>query len=197
MDNFMDKLAQKLSSQEVIKANSQAEAAQMKKLQLQVAEYEKILQEMRKLNYKNTEVSEKIDVQVGENALRVHELQEEELKLLNVLRDLTDEQIRLHEEELSKKDDETLEEIKQIIEKTEGLFKHTEEHVHKENVKVYRNVQAVVVDEMKRHTENIVLDNMKLGSKINAVMIISIITLCISVGSVIFQILMALNILSF
>ena len=197
MDNFMDKLAQKLSSQEVIKANSQAEAAQMKKLQLQVAEYEKILQEMRKLNYKNTEVSEKIDVQVGENALRVHELQEEELKLLNVLRDLTDEQIRLHEEELSKKDDETLEEIKQIIEKTEGLFKHTEEHVHKENVKVYRNVQAVVVDEMKRHTENLALDNIKLGSKINAVMIISIITLCISVGSVIFQILMALNILSF
>ena len=42
MDNFMDKLAQKFSAQEVIKANSQAEAAEMKKLQLQVAEYEKI-----------------------------------------------------------------------------------------------------------------------------------------------------------
>ena len=40
----------------------------MKKLQLQVAEYEKILQEMRKLNYKNAELSEKIDVLVGENA---------------------------------------------------------------------------------------------------------------------------------
>ena len=51
MDNFMDKLAQKFNAQEMIKANSQAEAAEMKKLQLQVAEYEKILQEMRKLNY--------------------------------------------------------------------------------------------------------------------------------------------------
>ena len=55
MDNFMDKLAQKFNAQEMIKANSQAEAAEMKKLQLQVAEYEKILQEMRKLNYKNAE----------------------------------------------------------------------------------------------------------------------------------------------
>ena len=60
MDNFMDKLAQKFNAQEMIKANSQAEAAEMKKLQLQVAEYEKILQEMRKLNYKNAELTEKI-----------------------------------------------------------------------------------------------------------------------------------------
>ena len=59
MDNFMDKLAQKFNAQEMIKANSQAEAAEMKKLQLQVAEYEKILQEMRKLNYKNAELSER------------------------------------------------------------------------------------------------------------------------------------------
>ena len=35
MDNFMDKLAQKFNAQELIKANSQAEAEEMKKLQLQ------------------------------------------------------------------------------------------------------------------------------------------------------------------
>ena len=46
MDNFIDKLAQKFNAQEMIKANSQAEAAEMKKLQLQISEYEKILQEM-------------------------------------------------------------------------------------------------------------------------------------------------------
>ena len=89
MDNFMDKLAQKFNAQEMIKANSQAEAAEMKKLQLQVAEYEKILQEMRKLNYKNAELSEKIDVLVGENAGKLQGLQEDEQKLLSTLRDLT------------------------------------------------------------------------------------------------------------
>ena len=58
MDNFMDKLAQKFNAQELIKANSQAEAQEMKKLELQVAEYERILQEIRRLNYKNTELSD-------------------------------------------------------------------------------------------------------------------------------------------
>ena len=92
MDNFMDKLAQKFSAQEVIKANSQAEAAEMKKLQLQVAEYEKILQEMRKLNYKNSEISDRIDGLFGESANKIQGLQEEETKLLATLRNLTDEQ---------------------------------------------------------------------------------------------------------
>ena len=105
MDNFMDKLAQKFNAQEMIKANSQAEAAEMKKLQLQVAEYEKILQEMRKLNYKNAELSEKIDVLVGENAGKLQGLQEDEQKLLSTLRDLTEEQTRNREEELSRKSD--------------------------------------------------------------------------------------------
>lgn len=43
----MDKLAQKISAQELIKANSQAEAEELQRLQMQVSEYEKILQEMR------------------------------------------------------------------------------------------------------------------------------------------------------
>ena len=60
MDNFIDKLAQKFSAQDIIKANSEAETAEYEKLKLQVSEYEKILQEMRKLNYKNSELSEKI-----------------------------------------------------------------------------------------------------------------------------------------
>ena len=46
MDNFIDKLAQKFNAQELIKANTQAEAKELERLQLQVAEYERILQEI-------------------------------------------------------------------------------------------------------------------------------------------------------
>lgn len=201
MDNFMDKLAQKLNAQEVIKANSQAEAAEMKKLQMQVAEYEKILQEMRKLNYKNAELSEKIDVMVGENAGRIKDLQEEELRLLSVLRDVTDEQIRNREDELAKKEEEKLAAIQDTEEKTkrdmdtvENLFKRSDDFVHKENVKVYRNVQAVVIDELKKQTDALVQENNKLHSHMNLVMIVSAITLCISVAGIILQILTGLNI---
>ena len=91
MDNFMDKLAQKISAQELIKANSQAEAEELQRLQMQVSEYEKILQEMRKLNYRNTELSEKLDLMIGDNAGKIQNMKEEEQRLIAALRDLTDE----------------------------------------------------------------------------------------------------------
>lgn len=200
MDNFMDKLAQKFNAQEVIKANSQAEAAEMKKLQLQVAEYEKILQEMRKLNYKNSELSDRIDGLVGENANKIQGLQEEETKLLSVLRNLTDEQTRMREEELARKQAERAEETKKAEEQKQQLveleerFKQSNDFVHKENVKVYRNVQAVVVDELKNQTEALIKENEKLGKKLNAVLILSIFAVVFSAASIALQILFGFNI---
>ena len=87
MDNFMDKLAQKVNAQEMIKANSQAEAAEMKRLQMQVAEYEKILQEMRKLNYKNAELSDKMEAMIGDNAGKIEGMKEDEHRLVTALLD--------------------------------------------------------------------------------------------------------------
>lgn len=201
MDNFMDKLAQKFNAQEMIKANSQAEAAEMKKLQLQVAEYEKILQEMRKLNYKNAELSEKIDVLVGENAGKLQGLQEDEQKLLSTLRDLTEEQTRNHEEELSRKAEEkqdvqqdTKAQTKDIIAQTQELMTRSEDFVHKENVKVYRNVQAVIIEELKKQTDALCQENIRLASRMNVVMAFSLITMLVAVASLILQILTGLNI---
>ena len=71
----MDKLAQRYNAQEMIKANSQAEAAQMQNLQEQVEAYETVLQEMRKLNYKNTELTEKMYSLVDESIEKVRTLQ--------------------------------------------------------------------------------------------------------------------------
>lgn len=47
MDTFMDKLAQKLTAQEMIKANSAADAEEMKQLKEQVNEYKDCLDKMR------------------------------------------------------------------------------------------------------------------------------------------------------
>lgn len=203
MDNFMDKLAQKFNAQEVIKANSQAEAAEMKKLQLQVAEYEKILQEMRKLNYKNSELSDKIDGLVGENANKIQGLQEEETKLLSILRNLTDEQTRMREEEFAKKEAERAEETKRTEEQKQQLveleerFKQSNDFVHKENVKVYRNVQAVIVDELKNQTEALMQENQKLAKKWNIVLVFSILAMVFSAAGIALQILSGLGILPF
>lgn len=203
----MDKLAQKFSAQEMIKANSQAEAEEMKRLQLQVSEYEKILQEMRKLNYRNTELTEKLDLMIGDNADKIQGMKEDEQRLIAALRDLTDEQTRNREAELERKAEERIEQeraeesqkqtdLAAITDLLENKFQKSDDFVHKENVKVYRNVQAVVVDELKRCVEsaqseraalkNELADEIKkeLDKKLNRVMIFGVISVVMSAVSV-------------
>ncbi|MEZ3472744.1 MAG: hypothetical protein K1W27_07935 [Lachnospiraceae bacterium] len=210
MDNFMDKLAQKISAQELIKANSQAEAEELQRLQMQVSEYEKILQEMRKLNYRNTELSEKLDLMIGDNAGKIQNMKEEEQRLIAALRDLTDEQTRNREAELERREEERLEreraeearkqtDITAITDLLENKFQKSDDFVHKENVKVYRNVQAVVVDEIKRSMENAqseqsALKN-ELSVKLNKVMVISVLSMLASAASVILWALMLTGII--
>lgn len=210
MDNFMDKLAQKISAQEMIKANSQAEAEEMQRLQMQVSEYEKILQEMRKLNYRNTELSEKLDLMIGDNAGKIQNMKEEEQRLIAALRDLTDEQTRNREAELEHREEDRLEreraeearkqtDISAITDLLENKFQKSDDFVHKENVKVYRNVQAVVVDEIKRSVENAQSEQSalkkELNAKLNKVLVISVISMLASAASVVLWALMVTGII--
>ena len=213
----MDKLAQKFSAQEMIKANSQAEAEEMKRLQLQVSEYEKILQEMRKLNYRNAELSEKLGLMIGDNADKIQGMKEDEQRLIAALRDLTDEQTRNREAEIGRKEEERIEQeraaenrkqtdLAAIAELLENKFQKSDDFVHKENVKVYRNVQAVVVDEIKRSTESAQEERMKLKSeladelrgelvkKLNKVMVFGVISVAVSAVSVALWVLMAMGV---
>ncbi|MBE5876511.1 MAG: hypothetical protein E7290_06445 [Lachnospiraceae bacterium] len=195
MDNFIDKLASKFSAQEFIKANSQAEAAEMKRLQLQVAEYEKILQEIRKQNYKNAELTDKIESIIGENAGRIKDIQSDEVQMLATLRDLLDEQRKLREEELARLDEqkhfeeEQAEQTKLDIQAIEELIKNSNDFVHKENVKVYRNVQAVVTDELQTQTQHLESENKKLATKVNLAMIFAVLSLLGAVAGVVLQVL--------
>ena len=67
MDNFMDKISQKLNSQEIIRANAAADAAALENLERQVnlfkeqmVKYDDCLQEMRRLNLKNIESAQEV-----------------------------------------------------------------------------------------------------------------------------------------
>ena len=144
MDNFMDKIAQKLSSQEVIRANSAADAAQIERLQLQVAEYNACMQEMRKLNLKNVESEQRLQELFQSIGVQIDNLFSESKQGIE----------KLTEECIIKIQSAKGEEEKKIeIEtKLEELFKQADDFVHKENVKVYRNVQAVLVEEIEKQT---------------------------------------------
>lgn len=207
MDNFMDKLAQKFNAEELIRANTHAETAQMEQLQLQVAEYEKVLQEMRKLNYKNVELSERMETVVGESADKIANLQVDQFKILDTLRALTDDQANNLKEE-ARRDEQNREQkllddqeaaikAKQNLDSLEDLLKKSDEYAHKENVKVYRNVQAVIIEELKKQTEEIAAMSKKTKSRLTVVTILSIFTFLLAAMGVAMQILLELNILVF
>lgn len=58
MDNIMDKLAQKLSAQEMIKANTAAEKAESERMTMQIRQYQKEIEEMKK---SSADIMAKID----------------------------------------------------------------------------------------------------------------------------------------
>ncbi len=91
MDNFVDKLSLRYTAGEMIKANSEDDTAQMQDLEEQVEAYEAVLQEMRKLNYKNTELTEKMYSLVDESIEKVRTLH----MLLPVLQDPASVQYQL------------------------------------------------------------------------------------------------------
>lgn len=113
MDTFMDKLAQKFTAQEMIKANSAAEAAELQRTREQVKKYNDCLQEMKQVN----DDTKAALVQIQETlAAGMDQFKNAEIPL-------------------------------------EGISNEIMDFVHKENVKVYRNVQAVVVDELNKQNE--------------------------------------------
>lgn len=128
MDNFMDKLAQKFNAQELIKANSAAEAAENKRLQEQLASYQECLKEMRRLNLTNVEMSDKLN------------------QMLDALNLKMEESLAPQQENDAS--------VQERTEALEALKEQITDYVHKENVKVYRNVQAVVVEELAKQAES-------------------------------------------
>ena len=78
MDNFMDRLTKRFNAGELIQANGEAEARENERLRKQTAEYEKMMQEIRRLNLKTVEVSEQVSQMLS---CGIEQLEEYEVKL--------------------------------------------------------------------------------------------------------------------
>lgn len=194
MDSFMDKLAQKLTAQEMIRANSAADAEEMKKLKSQIKEYRDILDRLQqmvdegsaKLHQMQAVSSDNEELQTALEQLK----QSVEIKVnrLNENLDQMDESIGLQLSSMS----ENWNQLEQTI---NGKIVAVGDNVHKECVKVYRNVQAVVVEENGKQTENIVEAVKGLKGKLGAVLGVSIAALILSVSGIVFQVLVYFHVI--
>lgn len=130
MDTFIDKLAQKKNAQEMIRANSAAEAAKMEQMQKQLSAYDEVMQEIRRVNIKTAENVDNVRDVLAQCMEKLENIETE------------GEQT----EELEKQ----LAGIKTLLEER---LAQSEEFMHKENVKVYRNVQAAFTEELEKQKQ--------------------------------------------
>lgn len=207
MDTFMDKLAQKLTAQEMIKANTAADAEEMKNLKSQIKEYREILDRMQKLVDDSVEKLENAKVDGSE----INRLVDESIAKINRIQIETQDNGILQETMIGLKENLTqLEEtITAKLNDTEAGMKWLEqsvdeklisvgEDVHKECVKVYRNVQAVVVEENKKQTESMLAEVNELKAlkgKLGTIFGVSVVALIVAVAGIVFQVLVYLHVI--
>ncbi|MCM1120032.1 MAG: hypothetical protein NC543_11830 [bacterium] len=251
MDTFIDKLAQRLTAQEMIKANTAADAEELHKLQGQVKQYEACLDEMRNVNSATMEAVNRLQ-QTGEvsaemidrlehasvaSASVIERLEtaiESALQAINRMEHMQEVSMGLVDrlEHASVASAAASESIDQLVNAGIDKLQHAEvnvdginelvqtsigkinamqqntdnfqtllrdsavsqneainDFVHKESVKVYRNVQAVVVEEAAKQTEGREKVSKSGSNKMLVLMGLSGAALLASIGSLVFQIL--------
>lgn len=294
MDTFIDKLAQKRNAQGMINANAAADAAKIERLQNRMAEYDMMLQEMRKINLRTAENVEQARKVLWEGYEKIRTVQEnsntqadkEELlaaaqkqtdELLAEMRKQTEEflaetkrqsgellsEFKMQSEALfagstgqsemfltetkrqsetflqenkkqseallqeskkqteallqeSKKQSETLltetraqkkellaeagkrseellaeadrrsgELLTEIKKQIEDSFRQSDDFLHKENVKVYRNVQAAVTEELSKQMDALAAKQKENAGKQKAMLPISIVIMLLVIADII------------
>ncbi|MCM1136102.1 MAG: hypothetical protein NC400_11065 [Clostridium sp.] len=219
MDNFMDKISQKLNSQEIIRANAAADAAALENLEKQLTlfkeqmqRYDDCLQEIRKLNLKNIEsaqgvqdltakANEKLDktVEKLDKTVATVDKAVETVGTVSVskIKETSDVSIAGINQALNqglakiseiKDDPKNIEKITRdladVQAKLEELFRNLEDYLHTDNVKVYRNVQASMVEELDKQTALLQDGQERVSRKGHATFICVIITMVLTVTNI-------------
>lgn len=276
MDNFIDKFAQRMNAQEMIRANAMAEAEERERIAAKLSEYELAMQELRRCNLQNLENAEKVKELLAASLYKIEEVQKkdvgsgdgpekavEEVRLLleglknQVTQTVRDQQSRtselfekqqsrmtaLLEEQgkrtselferqqsqmsalLAKQKDQIAELFKEqsgLLEGREGLTKelleeqnaqtkelleaqqkgieellhNAEEFNHKEAVKVYRNVQAVIEGALPKQTEEIretIRETEKLRGVSVGMIVVWVLTFAAAAAGVVIEVLKILG----
>ena len=214
MDNFLDKYTQKFNSQEIIKANAAADAAELESLEKQLTvfkqqmeKYDDCIQEMQKVSLKNIasaqevqelaeKASEKIGKTAGEvEAVSVSKIKEtSDLSIAGINQTLNESLAKIAEiKESSDHLDKVTENMSGFQEKQEELFKNLEDFLHTDNVKVYRNVQAAMQEELEKQTAELKESYEKAAGKSGILLPFMIITMIISIANLAVTIARILN----
>ena len=162
MDSFFEKITGRFGSNDVIKANAEAEAKELEKAREKVTDLEKAVSDMRRLSLKAVETNEATTQLVAAAIEKIEEVRATGGSMSS--------------DDLSKITAE-LEALKNTVETS---FKASGEEAHLENLRVYRNVQASVIEELKQQSEAIAIQHLHIEKKIRGIKPCAIIALVFS-----------------
>lgn len=237
MDTFMDKLASKLNAQEMIRANSAAEAKENERLHKEVEVYKQCLEQMREISQQNVTMGDEVAELVKVSMDKIAQIQAESGKseeVLLAMQNHSDEMMttlksnsdtvmasvknssdvvisalrntmQTNTDSVKKTLEGGLEKVMtelqagndgfkdaivtEILAEMKKELKNQEENVHKECVKVYRNVQAVVTEENDKQTKEIIESQKKMRKKATAALVLGILAMSFSAAGLLVALL--------
>lgn len=179
------------AADELIRANGEAQAIEVETLKDTVASYQSQIDELKALYHRNSALVQEICRMNVETTKGVQDVMEVSAKtisensdaLQNVDFSKLQEESKAAVEEASAK---VLASIEESQQKIEGLLQQSDDFAHKENVRVYRNVQAATEQLLQKQTSELKteLDAIKKTQK-PAVTWAQIVTMLLAAASVI------------
>ena len=142
---------------EMIRANGAAEAAQTDRLKAEVEDYSQTLSELRELYEKNNELVQKLQFMNRNTTDGIRTLIEDNNRqIAEKLSALEEWDHNAFREEVKTSISDATDRIVGSIRESNGaaqeLFRESNDFNHRDNVRVYRNVQASVIAELSRQT---------------------------------------------
>ena len=149
-----------MSPDEMIRANGAAEAAQTDRLKAEVEDYAQTLEELRQLYDENNELVQKLQFMNRNSLDSVKDLLEENNRQISEkLAALEAWDHKAFEAEMRSSLREAKDEIMGSIRESSGeariLFSGVNDFSHRDNVRVYRNVQASMIAELTKQTQEL------------------------------------------
>ena len=178
------------AADELIRANGEAQAIEVDTLKDTVASYQNQIDELKALYHRNSALVQEICRMNVETTKGVQDVMEVSAKTISENSDALQnvdiaklqEESKAAVEEASAK---VLASIEQSQQKIEGLLQQSDDFAHKENVRVYRNVQAATEQLLQKQTSELKteLDSIKKSQK-PAVTWAQIVTMLLAAASV-------------
>ena len=149
-----------MNPDEMIRANGAAEAAQTDRLKAEVEDYTQILGELRELYEKNNELVQKLQFMNRNTTEGIRTVIEENNRQISEkLSELEAWDHNAFEAQMQASISEAREQIMGSIRESSGaaqdLFREANDFNHRDNVRVYRNVQASMIAELAQQTQEL------------------------------------------